>query len=260
MQMMTRPSSRLSVLRAVLVAVLATASTFSLPGRASAAGNDEKAPAAAAAKPAAGTPVAQAAPAPKLGEAQPPPPPPAEPPPAPPPYESTEQPVPGDTTKAALPEEHLKKMIDDEVAAGMAPKVGSVMLHGYFRTGIGVSASGGRQTCFQLRGAAAKYRLGNECDQYGEFLFSVPASIGADGVTISANFMPALYSPTSFGYGSSLSEGSGTAWIVQQMYFDVKGLTTFNGGVPWIGRRYYKREDSEAHPNALGAERALSEA
>jgi hypothetical protein len=93
------------------VAVLATASTFSLPGRASAAGKDEKA--AAAAKPAAGTPVAQAVPAPT-----PEPPPPAEPapPPAPPPYESTEQPVPGDTTKAALPEEHLHMMIEDEVA------------------------------------------------------------------------------------------------------------------------------------------------
>ncbi|MDV7603057.1 carbohydrate porin, partial [Acinetobacter baumannii] len=39
---------------------------------------------------------------------------------------------------------------------------------GYFRTGMGVTDNGKTQECFQLTGAPSKYRLGNECEQYGE--------------------------------------------------------------------------------------------
>ena len=36
--------------------------------------------------------------------------------------------------------------------------------HGYMRSGIGATAGGGDQACFQAAGAPAKYRLGNECE------------------------------------------------------------------------------------------------
>ena len=39
----------------------------------------------------------------------------------------------------------------------------------YLRVGIGKSRDGEAQRCFQAPGAPAKYRLGNECDTYGEF-------------------------------------------------------------------------------------------
>ncbi|KTT18372.1 hypothetical protein SB14R_23590 [Pseudomonas oryzihabitans] len=39
---------------------------------------------------------------------------------------------------------------------------------GYGRVGVGGSADGGKQSCFQLPGAPAKYRLGNECETYWE--------------------------------------------------------------------------------------------
>jgi len=39
----------------------------------------------------------------------------------------------------------------------------------YFRTGIGGAEGNGTQQCFRLPGAQAKYRLGNECEQWFEF-------------------------------------------------------------------------------------------
>ena len=36
--------------------------------------------------------------------------------------------------------------------------------NGYGRVGVGGADTGGKQSCFQLPGAPAKYRLGNECE------------------------------------------------------------------------------------------------
>ncbi|MCV5663612.1 carbohydrate porin, partial [Escherichia coli] len=46
--------------------------------------------------------------------------------------------------------------------------------HGYLRTGTGSSSEGGKQVCFSAPGAGAKYRLGNECETYGEVAFALP--------------------------------------------------------------------------------------
>src|SRR5690606_36625410 len=35
-------------------------------------------------------------------------------------------------------------------------------------SGVGATAGGGDQACFQAAGAPAKYRLGNECETYAE--------------------------------------------------------------------------------------------
>ena len=43
--------------------------------------------------------------------------------------------------------------------------------HGYFRSGYGLNSKGGAQVAFQAPGADAKYRLGNETETYGEFIF-----------------------------------------------------------------------------------------
>src|SRR5258706_4007620 len=43
--------------------------------------------------------------------------------------------------------------------------------HSYFRSGYGLNSKGGAQVAFQAPGADAKYRLGNEAETYGEFIF-----------------------------------------------------------------------------------------
>jgi len=48
---------------------------------------------------------------------------------------------------------------------------GAFEFHGYFRSGYGLNSAGGQQVPFQAPGAGAKYRLGNEAETYGEWIF-----------------------------------------------------------------------------------------
>ena len=49
--------------------------------------------------------------------------------------------------------------------------MGTFEFHGYFRSGYGFNSAGGQQVAFEAPGANAKYRLGNETETYGEFIF-----------------------------------------------------------------------------------------
>src|SRR6185369_952944 len=55
--------------------------------------------------------------------------------------------------------------------AGLQQQLGTFEFHGYFRSGYGLNSQGGQQVAFQAPGAGAKYRLGNEAETYGEFIF-----------------------------------------------------------------------------------------
>src|SRR6516164_458024 len=55
--------------------------------------------------------------------------------------------------------------------AGLQQQLGTFEFHGYFRSGYGLNSQGGEQVAFQAPGAGAKYRLGNEAETYGEFIF-----------------------------------------------------------------------------------------
>lgn len=172
--------------------------------------------------------------------------------PAPKEVAQAEEPTPSEPRPGMehLPEDLLRKMIQEEMAKGVKPKVGDVNFHGYFRAGYGVSSEGGRQVCFQTPGAQSKYRLGNECDLYGEFLFSGPAFVGDNGVVANANVMFNVYIPTtSQGYPDRFVPNNGELgkdlhFGTNQFFFDFTGLPFLGeGGKAWIGRRFYKRED-----------------
>ena len=59
----------------------------------------------------------------------------------------------------------------DQEIAKLKQQVGAFEFHGYFRSGYGLNGDGGQQVAFQAPGADAKYRLGNEAETYGEFIF-----------------------------------------------------------------------------------------
>lgn len=59
----------------------------------------------------------------------------------------------------------------DQKIEKLQQQVGSFEFHGYFRSGYGLNGVGGQQVAFQAPGAGAKYRLGNESETYGEFIF-----------------------------------------------------------------------------------------
>src|SRR5713226_7338565 len=59
----------------------------------------------------------------------------------------------------------------DQKIGSLEQQVQSFEFHGYFRSGYGLNSEGGQQVAFQAPGADAKYRLGNEAETYGEFIF-----------------------------------------------------------------------------------------
>lgn len=105
---------------------------------------------------------------------------------------------------------------------------------GYFRALAGSNSSHGGASCFQLAGALAKYRLGNECEVYGEFwLGQQVGKVADDGAVFNANIMLSYYSANA----SSKSDAD-----LPQIYVQGDKIPELNGGSVWLGRKYYKRE------------------
>ncbi len=110
---------------------------------------------------------------------------------------------------------------------------------GYARSGIGGADTGGTQSCFQLPGAPAKYRLGNECEQYIELELSQDLYKGADGTLLKIDSMASLYN--AYDHAPSFTGKYGDARLPQ--IWASLNLPALNGGSLWAGRRYYKRHD-----------------
>jgi maltoporin len=107
---------------------------------------------------------------------------------------------------------------------------------GYFRGGpASTNVDGKSRQCYGLDGPGLKYRLGNECDFYGEFLLSQPFKQD-DGVQYSANLMTKFYSPN--------SETDGANVGIEQAYLDIKGLDFAPQATWWMGKR---RERNDVH-------------
>ena len=108
--------------------------------------------------------------------------------------------------------------------------------HGYFRAGLGSSTdSRGPQSCYGLGGNTMRYRLGNECDTYGEFEYQKEMAKSPNGVSFVGHVMVAAYTPSSAVSDSELS--------MSKMYVEAKNIAVLNGGTAWIGKRYYMRPD-----------------
>jgi maltoporin len=106
--------------------------------------------------------------------------------------------------------------------------------HGYLRTGAGHNSSRGQQACFGLEGVA-KYRLGNECDSYGELLYAKELAKSANGVSFVGTFMGTAAAP-GYDFGAASP-------YVSQAYIEAKNVDFLHGGTAWMGKRYYHRPD-----------------
>ncbi len=110
---------------------------------------------------------------------------------------------------------------------------------GYLRTGIGWGDDGGRQTCFQLPGARTKYRLGNECETYGEFGGSFLFGNAGSGAKVKLVLRASLLATPINDYDNFQLFGE-EAWV------GVSGLTdkaAWSEAEFWAGHRFYKRQD-----------------
>jgi maltoporin len=170
----------------------------------------------------------------------------------------TDQPAPtGPAAEVAAPAAEVVAPAAAPLGPAAKPKVGDLTTHGYFRGGFGANVfKRGRMTCFGLTnitgGLKSKYRLGNECEQWGEFHLNAVMYVGDDGSVGTFHFTPAAYLPTSYaGYSPTSAtsipdqgwKSTGGAVSFPNLYADIKGISWLFGGAAWAGGRYYKRED-----------------
>ncbi|MES2260700.1 MAG: carbohydrate porin [Pseudomonadota bacterium] len=106
--------------------------------------------------------------------------------------------------------------------------------HGYFRAGAGRNSGHGPQACFGLEGVA-KYRLGNECDTYGEWGYTKEIAKAANGASFVGTFMAYAYTPSSDISNSDLRSN--------QAFVEARNIDFLHGGTAWAGKRFYNRPD-----------------
>ena len=108
---------------------------------------------------------------------------------------------------------------------------------GYFRDSWGVNSKGGGQACYKVVGGDYKLRLGNECDNYGEWGLSQNLYKGKDGVEMSVGVM------VDYDQLNGFPTGSGNpGFQVQQNWVKMK-FPQLNGATFWAGKQYYEREN-----------------
>jgi maltoporin len=110
----------------------------------------------------------------------------------------------------------------------------SLESRGYLRAGPGLTSRHDHHACYQLPGADFKYRLGNECDLYGEFLFTLAPKNREGGPGVKLNFMPTVFDGTGeddqrYQTAQFYAEGSGFAFAPEASF--------------WIGRRFHRGAD-----------------
>jgi maltoporin len=120
------------------------------------------------------------------------------------------------------------------LAPGLAAAQSLETAGSYFRAGTGVAHAQHRgRACYALAGDGMRYRLGNECDVYGEFNVRGKYTSGAQQYSLTV--MPTLYNST-----TALGD---SATRTAQFYGDAKGFGFAPQTVLWLGRRYYRRDD-----------------
>ena len=123
------------------------------------------------------------------------------------------------------------------VAAGvMSAQALAVDFHGYARSGICWTGSGGEQQCFQATGAQSKYRLGNECETYAELKLGQEVWKEGD---------KSFYFDTNVAYSvSQQNDWESTSPAFREANVQGKNLIEWlPGSTIWAGKRFYQRHD-----------------
>ncbi len=121
-------------------------------------------------------------------------------------------------------------------ASGMFAPALAVDFHGYARSGIGWTGSGGEQQCFQATGAQSKYRLGNECETYAELKLGQEVWKEGD---------KSFYFDTNVAYSvSQQNDWESTSPAFREANVQGKNLIEWlPGSTIWAGKRFYQRHD-----------------
>ena len=137
----------------------------------------------------------------------------------------------------------------DQKIEKLQQQAGSFEFHGYFRSGYGLNGAGGQQVAFQAPGAGAKYRLGNEAETYGGFIFVnnwLNPEHATDKAWMKTEVMFEANTTNSASY-ASFPKGLGNDQFRLREAFIQAGnvLQSQPDAKFWAGERYYRRQHIE---------------
>jgi len=127
-------------------------------------------------------------------------------------------------------------------------QVGAFEFHGYFRSGYGLNSKGGAQVAFQAPGADAKYRLGNEAETYGEFIFvnNWLNPTHSDQAWIKTEVMIEANTTNSASYANFPGNNGNDQFRLREAFVRAGHILDFQPNAKfWGGERYYRRQHIE---------------
>lgn len=107
---------------------------------------------------------------------------------------------------------------------------------GYFRAGPGLTGENASRACYGLNQGSAgmKYRLGNECDFYGEFQLS--KGFAKDGLDYRVTLMVNQFTPAT-------QNAADKGLNIEQLWAEAKGFDIAPQATFWIGKERGRRGD-----------------
>ncbi|MFZ5551092.1 MAG: maltoporin [Pseudomonadota bacterium] len=106
---------------------------------------------------------------------------------------------------------------------------------GYFRAGPGLTSEDASRACYALGSGSAgmKYRLGNECDFYGEF--QLGQGFKTEGIDTRVTLMVNHY--------TGATDNSSEGLKIEQLWAEAKGFDIAPEATFWIGKERGRRGD-----------------
>src|ERR1700688_3446089 len=128
-------------------------------------------------------------------------------------------------------------------------QLGTFEFHGYFRSGYGLNSEGGAQVAFQAPGADAKYRLGNEAETYGEFIFVnnwLNPDHNGDKAWLKTEVMIEANTADAASYANFPGNTGNDQFRLREAFVRAGNILEFQPNAKfWAGERYYRRQHIE---------------
>jgi maltoporin len=134
----------------------------------------------------------------------------------------------------------------DRKIAKLQEQLSSSELHEYFRSGYGLNSVGGRQVAFEAPGAGAKYRVGNEAETYGEFIFVnnwLNPDHNSDKAWMKTEVMIEANTTNSASYANFAGGTSNDQFRLREAFVQAGNVLESQPDAKfWAGERYYRRQ------------------
>jgi maltoporin len=150
-----------------------------------------------------------------------------------------------------LPSEPTYDLLNEAEAniSKLQEQLGTFEFHGYFRSGYGLNSKGGSQVAFQAPGADAKYRLGNEAETYGEFIFVnnwLNPEHSADKAWLKTEVMIEANTMNSASYANFPGNTGNDQFRLREAFVRAGHILQSQPDAKfWAGERYYRRQHIE---------------